>query len=94
MIHIKIKHELDSLKEFVRAETGVKHRLSYGDVIIALIKVYKNNIRTKYPLNPKLLVGNKLEKNNLSVSIPIKPKPFSAGYKLDEKIRTSYSVES
>ena len=94
MIHIKIKQELDSLKEIIRAKTGVKHKLSYGDVIIALIKHYKNSLRTEYTLNQGLLVDNKLEKNNLSLSIPIKPKPFSATYKLDGKITASSSVES
>ena len=94
MIHIKIKQELDSLKEIIRAKTGVKHKLSYGDVIIALIKCYKNYLRTEYPLNQGLLVDNKLEKENLSVSIPITPKPFSASYKLDGKTTASFSVES
>lgn len=94
MISKIIIQELGSLKEIIRAKTGVKHKLSYGDVIIALIKCYKNYLRTEYPLNQGLLVDNKLEKENLSVSIPITPKPFSASYKLDRKTTASISVES
>jgi len=89
-----IKQELDSLKEIIRKEFNITHRISYADVIIFLIRQYKNSLRKEYPLSPSLLVVNKLEKKNLSVSIPITPKPFSALSKLDGKTRVSYSVES
>ena len=94
MIHKKIKQELDSLKEIVRIDTNAKHRISYADVIIFLIKHYTNSLRAEYPISQRLLVGNKVEKKDLRVSIPITPKPFSASSKLDEKTRVSYSVES
>lgn len=94
MIHITIKQELDSLKEIIRNEYNITHRISYADVILFLIRQYKNSLRKEYPLSPSLLVVNKLEKKNLRVSIPITPKPFRPSYKLDGKIRVSNSIKS
>jgi len=93
-LHITIKQELDELKKIVRIHTHANHPISYADVIVFLIKHYKDSLRIQYPLNQKLLVGRKLEKNNLSVSIPINPKPYSASLKLDGKIRVSNSIKS
>ena len=94
MLPLLLKQTLDSLKETVRIDMKVNHPISYADVIIFLIKKYKESLRVEYPLNQSLLVGNKIKKENLNVSIPIPPKPFSAISKLDGKTRVSYSVES
>lgn len=94
MIHKKIKQELDSLKEIVRIQTNVNHRISYADVIIFLIKHYKNSLQVEYQLNQNLLVGNVIEKKGLSVSIPMKNKSISVSSKIDGKSRVSYSLES
>ena len=94
MIHITIKQELEELKKIVRIHTRATHPISYADVIIFLIKHYKDSLRIEYPLNQKLLVVNKLKQNNLSVCTPITPRPYSESVKLDGKTRASYSVES
>ncbi len=93
-IHIKIKQELDELKEIVRVHTHAKHPISYADVIIFLIKHFKDSLRAEYPLNQKLLVGRKLKQKSLFVSTPIKPKPYSSSVTLDGKPRVSFSLES
>ena len=92
MIHKKIKQELDSLKEIVRIETNTNHRISYADVIIFLIKHYKNSLRVEYPLSQGVLVGNEIEKKDLSVSIPLERKSFRVISKLDGKQRASYTL--
>jgi len=94
MIHKKIKQELDSLKEIVRVETNVNHRISYSDVIIFLIKQYKNSLRVEYPLSQSVLVGNAIEKKDLSVSIHLARKLTSVSSKLDGKSRVSYTLEN
>ena len=94
MIHKKIKQELDSLKEIVRIETKANHRISYADVIIFLIKHYKNSLRVEYPISQSVLVGNKIEKKDLSVSIHLAKKLTSVSSKLDGKSRFSYTLEN
>ena len=93
-IHITIQQELAELKQIVRIHTRVNHRISYADVIIFLIKHYKNSLQIEYPLNQGLQVGNKLEKKGLCVSTPITPRPYSASRKLDGKTRVSFLLES
>jgi len=66
MIHKKIKQELDSLKKLVCVETNAKHRISYADVIIFLIKEYKKSLRVECPISQSILVGNKLQKKYLN----------------------------
>ena len=93
-MHITIKQELEELKKIVRIHTHATHPISYADVIIFLIKHYKDSLRIEYPLNQKLLVVNKLEKNNLNVCTPITPRPYSESLKMDGKTRASFFVES
>jgi len=94
MIHKTIKAELDELKEVVRIHTRANYRISYADVIVFLIKHYKDTLKSEYALNQKLLVAKNIEKNNLSVSRPLTPKPYSAITKLDQKTRVSFLLES
>jgi len=94
MIHKKIKQELGSLKEIVRVKTNVNHRISYADVIIFLIRHYKNSLRVEYPLSQVVLVENKIEKKDLSVSIHLAKKLTSVSSKLEGKSRFSYSLEN
>ena len=94
MIHKKIKQELDSLKEIVRIETNANHPISYADVIIFLIKNYKNSLQVEYPLSQGVLVGNAIKKKGLSVSIPLERKSTSVSSKLDGKSRVSYTLKS
>jgi hypothetical protein len=93
-LHIKLKQELEELKEMVRVHTRAKGNISYGDVIRFLIKHYKESLRTEYPVKQKLLVGKKITNNNLFVSTLIKPKPASTSIKLDGKTRVSFWLES
>ena len=94
MIHKKIKQELDFLKETVRKETKVNHRISYGDEIIFLIEHYKKTQRIEYPLLQSLLVGNVIAKKNLHVSMPLKRNFTRVSSKLDGKLLTSTSLKS
>lgn len=94
MIHKKIKHELDSLKEDVRRETKVNYRISYGDEIIFLIEHYKKTQRVEYPLMQSLLVGNVIAKKNLHVSMPLNRNVTRLSYKLDGKLLASTSLKS
>ena len=93
-MHKKIKQELLELKETVRIHTHGDYDPSYANVIVFLIKHYKDSLRVEYPLNQKLLVGNTLQNKKLNVLTSITPKPYSASVKLNGKTRASYSVES
>jgi len=93
MIHKNIKQELDELKEIVRIDMNVNHKISYGDVIKYLIANYKKTLKATYPLSQKLLVGRKIENQRLNVIIPLR-KSFGVSSKLDEKTRVSFSLES
>ncbi len=61
MLPIPLKQELDKLKEIVRIDMNVNHPISYADVIIFLIKKYKETLRVEYPLSQNLLVGNEIQ---------------------------------
>ena len=89
MIHKKIKQELDFLKETVRKETKVNHRISYGDEIIFLIKHYKKTQRQENSLMQSLLVGEVIEEKKLCVSTPIKDNRTRVSSNLDGKFRVS-----
>ena len=82
MIHKVLKKELDSLKQSIAVDNNIDYSLSYGDVIIFLIKHYKKE-RKEYSIEEKLLV-----------SVPLKQVSLLHSTKLDGKTRVSYSVES
>ena len=93
MIHKAIKHELDELKEIVRAHTGASHRISYADVIVFLIREYKKSLRVVYPLSQKTLVGTKIKRENLKVVTPLRRYSTRIVSKIDGKTRVVFSLE-
>ena len=103
-VHIRIQQELKELKKDVRIHTRATHPISYADVVIFLIKKYKESLRPEYPLEEKLFVVNNLEEklfvvnnleeNNSSVYPHRKPRPYSESVKLDGKTRVSFLLES
>jgi len=92
MIHKAIKHELDELKEIVRAHTGASHRISYADVIVFLIREYKKSLRIVYPISQKTLVGTKIKRGNLIVT-PLRSNSTNVVSKLDGETRVVFSLE-
>jgi len=94
MIHKLLKRELDELKSIVTIEISANWKLSYGDVILYLIKDFKKSRLTEYPIEQKLLSGTSFSSTKLKVSVPLKKISVSTATKLDGKQRVSYSLEN
>jgi hypothetical protein len=89
MIHKQLKQEFDELKEHVRIDTHAKHRISYADVIIFLIREYRKSLKVVHPLSHKTLVGAKLKRRNPKIAMPL-IKSTTVATKLDGRTRVRF----
>ena len=94
MIHKLLKKELDELKSIVSKEIPSTHPISYADVIIILIKEFKEKRKIEYLIEPKLMIKNSFSGTKLNASIPLRKTSLASGSKLDGKQRISFSIES
>ena len=92
MISNSLKKELDQLKQIVANEISATWNLSYGDVIFYLIKKFKQ-LQIEYEIEPKLLIGNRIDNSNLKILTSLNNTRLSSSRKLDKKFRVSYSLE-
>ena len=92
MINNSLKNELDQLKLIVANEIFVTWNLSYGDVIVYLLKKFKQQT-LEYKIEPKLLIANQINKSNLKISIPLNNNRISSSKKIDKKLRVSCTLE-